>query len=78
MSSVQKFVLVPSMIGAAVGGPYCAYHQFNETKHKCFAENLVYTFAGLNFGFIYGGSVGLFWPISSFVFIGRLVDKKKD
>jgi hypothetical protein len=77
LSFVQKFIVLPSLAGGIIGSPYFGYKEFMETKNKDYIDNLMHTSMGLMGGFYVGAALGLFWPITSGVFIGRYICREK-
>ena len=70
---VKKIFIVPTIIGASSGGIYGGYKAFIETKHQAYHQNVINTLMGMSVGAAYGGVVGFLWPITSLVYVGRII-----
>jgi hypothetical protein len=74
----KKLFIIPTIIGASTGAPYYGYKFFIDSKHKSYFENVMETIIGISVGFYAGGAIGILWPITSVVYIGRIICKEKE
>jgi hypothetical protein len=75
---VKKIFIVPTIIAASSGGIYGGYKAFIKTKNQEYHENVIYSLMGMSAGAAYGGVVGFLWPITSLVYVGRIICNKEE
>ena len=68
---------IPALVGIPTGGFVEGYAGFIESKNKTLFENTFITSFCIFFGMYKYGLLGLIWPITIPVSIGRFIDTKK-
>jgi hypothetical protein len=72
---------IPAIVGIPIGGFVEGYAGFIDSKNKSLGDNTMHTTFGIIFGMYKYGFLGLIWPITLPVLIGRSFNKtdiKKD
>ena len=71
---------IPAIVGIPVGGFVEGYAGFIKTKNETLGDNTIHTIFGIMFGIYKYGFLGLVWPITFPVLIGRSIGTniKKD
>lgn len=67
---------IPALVGIPIGGFVEGYAEFIETKNDTLADNTMHTCLGIMFGMYKYGVLGLVWPITVPVLVGRFIDAK--
>lgn len=68
---------IPAVVGIPIGGIIEGYAGFIESKNKNLFENTFITSFSIFFGMYKYGLLGLIWPITIPVSIGRFINTKK-
>lgn len=79
MSTVKKYYALPAVFMAVVkgfSGGYEDYVKNMNDNNVTLAEHTVCCIMGAYMGALSGAFLGLTWPISLPIFIGRCLDKK--
>jgi hypothetical protein len=71
--NIRGIIYLQTILGAGIGVIYYGHSYFLRTKHQNFEINVIGTINGAALGGIYGGVCGLFLPITSLVYLGRIV-----
>jgi ABC-type enterochelin transport system permease subunit len=72
----RSLYFIPDLVGILIGGFVEGYAGFIAAK-KTLADNTTYTCFGIMLGVYKYGFLGLAWPITFPVLIGRFIDSKK-
>jgi hypothetical protein len=79
MSNVKKYYPLPAVfmaVGKGFSGGYEDYVKNMNDNNVTLAEHTVCCIMGAYMGALSGAFLGLTWPISLPIFIGRCLDKK--
>ena len=68
---------IPALISIPIGGFIEGYAGFIESKNKTLVDNTINTSFGIILGMYKYGFLGLVWPITFPVLVGRFIDTKK-
>ena len=65
---------IPALISIPIGGFIEGYAGFIESKNKTLVDNTINTSFGIILGMYKYGFLGLVWPITFPVLVGRFID----
>lgn len=72
-NNIRDIINIQTALGCCIGGIYYGHLYFLRTKHQNFTNNVLETMSGVVVGCTYGGLCGFLLPITSLVFLGRIV-----
>lgn len=79
LKNVKKYYALPAVFmgfGKGFSGGYEEYVKYKNDNDVTLAQHTFYCIMGSYMGVLSGAFLGLTWPISLPVFIGRYIDKK--
>lgn len=79
LKNVKKYYALPAVFmafGKGFSGGYEEYVKYKNDNDVTLAQHTFYCIMGSYMGVLSGAFLGLTWPISIPVFIGRYIDKK--
>ena len=79
MSKVKDYYAIPAVFmtfGKGFSGGYEEYVKYKNNNDVTLAQHTIYCIMGSYMGALSGAFLGITWPISVPIFIGRYIDKK--
>lgn len=70
---IENFIIYPAKNIGKFGAVYGAFEGFKMSKEEIFFTNMTCTIGGSSIGFFVGCGLGMFWPFSIPVAIGRYI-----
>ena len=74
ISKINEFYFLPIIIVTPIKAVHEGYKEYIENKNKSLTQHTLYCFNGICYGMMSGACLGLLWPISLPIFIGRCID----